>query len=141
MFLEIGAEDLDHRGLHGGRHFGIAEFRFCLAFKLRVGKLDADHGGEAFPEVFAFYLDGVVALEQVVAGDIVVDGARKSALEPDKMRAAVDGVDVVGKGKNVLDIRIVVLHDDFDFHVVALLTEIDRLLVKRNFVFVEVFDK
>ena len=57
------------------------------------------------------------------------------------MRAAVDRVDVVGKRIDLLVVAIVVLDRNLDREIVAFPFEIDRLVVKRDLVLVQMFDE
>ena len=57
------------------------------------------------------------------------------------MRAAVHRVDVVGKGIDLLVVAVVVLNRDFDRKAVAFLLKIERLVVKRALVLVQMFDE
>src|SRR5262249_2243179 len=55
-----------------------------------------------------------------------------------KVRAAVDGVDVVGEGIDLLVVAVVVLNRHFDRKTVRFSLEIDRLVVQRGLVLVQV---
>src|ERR1041385_4329763 len=57
------------------------------------------------------------------------------------MRAAVNRIDVVGEGIDLLVVTIVVLDGDFDSQRIALSFEIQRLIVQRSLVLVEMFDE
>ena len=57
------------------------------------------------------------------------------------MRAAVDGVDVVGKGEDRLGVAVVVLQRDLDLDAVALGFHVDRLVVQHLLAPVEVLDE
>ncbi len=57
------------------------------------------------------------------------------------MGAALHGVDVVGKGKDVFRIPVVVLHGDFDGRIAAHALDVDGLGKERLLVLVQVFDE
>ena len=57
------------------------------------------------------------------------------------MRAAVDGVDVVGKAEYGFGVAVVVLQGDFDLNVVALRFHHDRLLVEHRLAAIEMLDE
>ena len=57
------------------------------------------------------------------------------------MRAAVDRVDVVGKGEDRLGVAVVVLQRDLHRHVVALGFHVDRLVVQHLLAAVQVLDE
>ncbi len=57
------------------------------------------------------------------------------------MRAAIDGVDVVGKGIDDFRIAVIILQGQFHGHRVFGGLEINGLLVQDFFVFVQMFDK
>ena len=57
------------------------------------------------------------------------------------MRAAIDGVDVVGKAENLLVVAVVVLNRDFDCHAVALGFHVDRLVVQYVLAVVQMLDE
>ena len=75
----------------------VAQLGLGLALELRVGELDADDGGQALADVVAAHRLGVV-LDQLVGLGVRVDRARQGGPEPAEVRAALDGVDVVGVG-------------------------------------------
>ena len=66
-----------------------------------------------------------------------VNGARERRTKPGEVRAAVDGVDVVGEGIDFLVVGVVVLDSDFDRQRVANLFEVDRFVVKNVAALVE----
>ena len=57
------------------------------------------------------------------------------------MRASVYRVDVVGKRIDLFVVAVVVLNGDFDREILAFLLEVDRLVVKRRLVLVQVLDE
>ena len=57
------------------------------------------------------------------------------------MRAAIDGVDGVGEGKNIFAVAVVVLQGDFDFDVAALPFDVNGRIVQRAFAAIEMLDE
>ncbi len=57
------------------------------------------------------------------------------------MRAAVDGIDGVGEGKDVFGVAVVVLQRDFQFHVVALALDGNGRIVQHLFAAIQVLDE
>ena len=57
------------------------------------------------------------------------------------MRAAVDGVDVVGEAENRLGVCVVVLQPDFHVDAVAIVLHVDRLVVQNLFAAIEMLDE
>ena len=73
----------------------------------------------------------VVALHEVLAGGIRVDGPRQRRLETDEMRAALDRVDVVGEGIDALAVAFVPLQRDLGLDAVALALDVDHVVERR----------
>ena len=130
---------LVHECLHHAGDVGI-QLALGLAFKLRLRQLHADDGDQAFANVVAgevfFY---VFEQAHLLAG--VVDGAGQRGAEAGKVRAAIDGVDVVGEAENVLRIAVVVLQADFHVHAVAFGFHVDRLVVQHLLAAVQMLDE
>src|ERR1700686_4787244 len=57
------------------------------------------------------------------------------------MRTAVDGVNGVGKRKNIFTVSVVILQGDFDFHRATLAFHVNRRIVQRGFSAIEMFDE
>ena len=113
MLLKIVGEGFANGLLHGTGYFRVAEFRLRLTFKLWLGNLDGDDGGEAFTEVFTgdFYLGLLDVLRDDGVGiGIGLQRARQGHAETREMGTAFDGVDVVDVGVDVLRV-IGVIHD------------------------------
>ena len=114
VLLEECAQLFVDYGLHDAGDIGI-QFALGLAFELRLRQLHADHGDQAFADVVSgevfFYV-----FEQAHLLSGVVDGAGQRGAEAGKMRAAIDGVDVVGETEDGFGIGVVVLEADFDVH-------------------------
>jgi hypothetical protein len=103
------------------------ELALGLAFELGLRKLHGDDGDEAFAHVVAIDGDFVLLLlEHAGRVCVIVDGAGERGAEAGKVRAAVDGVDGVGEGKNVFGVAVVVLQRDFDIDLIALAFDVDR---------------
>ena len=109
MLLKVEAHAVANHVVHKGLHIGIAQLCLCLALELGLHQLYADYGGKAFPDVVAGEVRFVV-LEQLILAGVVVYAAGKGAAEALKVRAALCGVYVVGKGKHALVVVGVVLH-------------------------------
>ena len=80
---------------------GVDQLALEIAFELRAGDLHRDDGGKAFADVLARgrlldLLPGAVLLA------VLHHRAGERALEADQVRAAVDGVDVVGEREHLL---------------------------------------
>ena len=139
VLLEECAQLFVDDGLHDACDVGI-QLALGLAFELRLRQLDADHGHQTFANVVSgeifFY---VFEQAHLLAG--VVDGAGQRGAEAGEMRAAIDGVDVVGKAENGFRVGVVVLHADFHGHAVALGFHVDGLVVERLLAAVQVLDE
>ena len=72
---------------------------------------------------------------------VVVDRARQRGAEAGEMRAAFVGVDVVDEGVERLGVAVVLLQGDLDVDAVLLAAHVDRLLVDRRLVLVQVLDE
>ena len=116
-----------------------------LAFELGLRQLHADHGGQALTHIVAGQVV-LHVLEQTGLLAIEVDAAGQRAAEAAQMRAAVDGVDVVGEAEDALRVAIVVLERDLHrqnpaVRQIFLTLEIDWLFVQHRFAAVEVLDE
>ena len=116
------------------------EFSLGLPLKLRLRQLHAHHGHQAFAHILALEVLFHVLEEPLVLPKLI-DGPRQRGAEAGKVGAAIDGVDVVGKGKNILRITVVVLERELHVDVVAVAFRVDRRGVKHFLVFVEVLDE
>src|SRR3984957_8786718 len=118
------------------------ELAFGLPFKLRLRQTHADDRDEAFTHIIAIDGDFVfLLLEHAGGGGEIVDRARKRRAEPGKMRAAVDGIDGVGKGENIFAVGVVVLQGDFDFYRAAFPFNVDGRIVQRGFSAIKMLDE
>ena len=125
--------------MHYAGYVGI-QLAFGLAFELGLRQLDADHGYQAFANVVSGEIFFHV-FEQAHLLSGVVDGAGERGAEAGKMRAAIDGVDVVGKTENGFRIGVVVLEADFDMHLVFVGFHVDGFVVERLLATIQVLDK
>ncbi len=57
------------------------------------------------------------------------------------MRAAIDGVDRVGKCKNVFRVAVVILQGDFDFDSIFLAFHVNRRIMQHLFALVQMLDE
>ncbi len=116
-----------------------------MPLKLRLRKLDADHRGQPLAHV----VTGEVLLhvfEQPAGLSSRVYGAREGAAEAAEVRAAIDGVDVVGEAEDRLGVAIVVLQGDFNGEHAAVgqstfALKGDRLLMQYALAAVEVLNE
>src|SRR5262249_52421875 len=106
VLFEIRSQALIHERLHDSGDVGI-QLAFRLAFELRLRQFHADHRHQAFAHIVAsqVFFD-VLEQSQLLPG--VVDGAGQRRAESRKMRATVDGVDVVCETEHGLGIAVVV---------------------------------
>ena len=111
-----------------------------LAFELRLRQLHADHRDQAFAHIVAgqIFFD---VFEQAHLLPGIVDGAGQGRAESGKMRAAVDGVDVVGEAEHRLGIGVVVLQSDLHVHAVAVVFHVDGLVVQHLLAAIEMLDE
>ena len=70
MLFKIGSQLFIDQAVHQRTDIGIAKLRLGLAFKLRIGQLDGDNGGDTFTAVFA--ADLVVALDDAGFDTVVI---------------------------------------------------------------------
>ena len=125
IFLKVVFEGVADTLGHDPGHFRIAQFAFGLAFELWFRYFDGHDGGQPFAEVLAgdpffdfFEYAGIVAILLEHPGD--------GHAEAFDVGAALGGFDVVDVGLDVLDVGGVVLHSDFDLHIVFLCGDVDR---------------
>ena len=139
VLLEVCAQTFVDEGLHHAGDVGV-QLALGLAFELGLRQLHADHGHQTFAHVVAgeifFY---VFEQAHLLAG--VIDGAGQRGAEAGEMRAAVDGVDVVGETENRFGVGVVVLQADLHGHAVALGFHVDGLVVQHLFAAVQVLDE
>ncbi len=140
MLLQICAQGLAHGHLHAAHHLGVAELGLGLALKLGLEHFHRDDGREALAEVLGgnLYL-GV--LEQIVVFGVFLESECEAAAEAGEVCAALDGVDVVDKGVDVLVVRVVVGEGHLDGYAAALGVEVDHIVDERVFARVDVLDK
>src|SRR5262249_11988129 len=102
--------------------------------------LYADHGYQSFANVVAgeifFY---VLEQAELLAG--VVDGAGQRRPETGEMRAAVHGVDVVGKAEDGFRVAVVVLQSDFHLHAITLGFHVDGPVMQDALAAIQVLDE
>src|SRR6185312_17056484 len=101
------AQTLIHKRLHDAGNIGV-QLAFRLTFELRLRQLYADHRDQSLADIVAReILLQVLKQSELLPG--VVDGASKRRAEARQMRAAIDGVDVVGERKNRFRVGVVIL--------------------------------
>ena len=82
-----------------------------------------------------------MSLKRPICWPTVVDGAGERGAEAGEMRAAVDGVDVVGEAEDGFGVAVVVLERDVDFDAVAQGLHDDGLVVQHGLAAVEMLDE
>src|SRR4029453_18013309 len=97
VLLEVDAELVVDERFDDALLLAVAELRLRLPLELRLGDLDADDGAHALADVLALERL-VLVLEEVITDRVRVHGARERGPEPDYVRPAFDGVDVVREG-------------------------------------------
>ena len=104
-------------------------FVFVVALKLGIVQLHGDDGREALARTSSPERFGSLSFKRSLASRIFVDRARQGVLETVEVRAALVGVDVVGKRHDRVG-RIAgrPLNGDFDRAVFAFRLEINRLV-------------
>ena len=95
LFKELQESSVDRR-LHNPLHFGGAELRLCLAFKLRVHEFYGDDGGQPFAHILTSEV-WVVVFDRAILSAPVVERAGERCAESGHVRSAINGVDVVCK--------------------------------------------
>ena len=101
MLAQITAEFFVDQSFDDALDLAVAELGFGLSFELRLRHFDADHRRQALAHIFALQIL-IVLFEQAAADGVAVDGACQRRAKTDQVRAAFDGVDVVGEGEDVL---------------------------------------
>ena len=112
MGVEPVAELVGHHALHEGLGLGVAELGLGLAFELRVGELDGDHGGQAFTHVVAGEVL-VLVLEDALVTRVTVDQRGQRGAEALFVSAALGGGNRVREGVHGLGVGGGPLHGEF----------------------------
>ena len=140
ILFEIRAELVVDDGLDDPLDLGVAELGLGLPLELRVRNLDADDAGEPLADVVAG--DALLQiLREVVFRRVGVDRAGQRRAEPRQVRAALVRVDVVGERVDRLGVAVVPLQRDLGVDAVLVAAHVDRLLVHRRLVLVQVRDE
>ena len=124
VLLEVLDDALGDRLLDDALDVGVAQLGLGLALELRIGQLDADDRGEALAHVVAGEVRLLLREGARLARPVVEDAGQRGA-EAGDVRAAVDGMDVVGEGQHVLGEAVVVLERDLDAGAVDDLLDVD----------------
>jgi len=124
VLLQKRLEGLADNLLHIGLHLGVHQFDLGLAFKLWVGVLDADQGGESFAGIFTGEV-GVGFFEQAGFAGVIVDHAGEGHAQTGQVCAAIHRVDGVGKRIDRLVVAIGVLHRNLNANVLDLFFHIE----------------
>ena len=126
VFAHVARKFLVHQRFDDALHFAVAQLGLGLPLELRLGNFHADHRRQALAHVFALQIL-VVLFQMAAVKGVIVDRAGERGTKSDQMGATLDGVDVVGEGKNVFRVAVVPLHGNLDFDAV-LLPSSERLL-------------
>ena len=130
VLIEIFAEALVDELLDRTLDVAI-QLALGLAFELRLREFYGNDGDETFAHVVAGDRDLIfLVLQHAERAGVVVDGAGQPRAEAGEVRAAVDGVDRVGEGKNIFGVAVVVLNGDLDVGGVLLPFHVDRRIVE-----------
>ncbi len=139
FFQELAQAIVDHR-FDNAFHFAVSQLGLGLTFELGLGKLHADDADQAFANVVARQVI-FEFFEEIVRNGVVVQRAGQRGLEADQVRAALVGVDVVGEGKDLFLIAVVVLQGDLKIDSFLDSLKVDNLVVERGLVLVEMLDE
>src|SRR5215831_18276542 len=140
ILLEKRSELLVQNRLDNAFDFRVAELRLRLTFELRARNLDADDGGQTFPDVVS--CDAFLqVLGQRVLRRIGVDRARQRRTESGEMRAAFVRVDVVRERIDDLRIAVIPLQRDLGVDAVFLAAHVNGFLVDGILRLVQMFDE
>ena len=140
VFLEERAQLVVDDRLDDALDLGVAELGLRLPLELRPRNLHADDRGEPLADVVA--ADAFLQiLRKVVLACVEVDRARQRRPEAGEVRAALVRVDVVRERVDRLRVAVVPLQRDLGVDAVALALHVDRLLVDRGLVLVQVLDE
>jgi hypothetical protein len=129
-----------HRCLDRPLDVSVAELCLRLALELRVRQLDADDRRQPLANVVAAQV-GILLGEDPGLASPVVERRGERGSEAGDVRAAVDGMDVVGKGQNRLGEAVVVLQGDLHARGVDHPLDVDRPLVQHLAPSVQVADE
>ena len=113
VLLEVLDDPLGDGVLDGALDVGVAELRLRLTLELGIGELDADDRGQALPDVIARRGCSLLLRVPALARPVVERGVSAGA-EAGDVGPAVDRVDVVREGEDVLGEAVVVLERDLD---------------------------
>ncbi len=114
IFLKIDGKLLVDEIFDQALHLAVSKLGLGLAFELGLRNLDADHRRQTFAHIIAGQPLQVRLLDRFVLGGILLDRSRKARLEAHQVSPALFGVDVVGKGEDLLVIGAVILDGDSD---------------------------
>ena len=127
MLFQVQGDEVADDGVDDALHFRVVQLALGLGLELGLGQADGDHGREALAEILA---GGHQVLEDVLFLAVGVERAGQRRAEAGEVRAAVDGVDVVGVAVDVLGVLAAVLegHLDLDAAGFVLVAEVRRCL-------------
>ena len=138
VLFEEAAEVVADGGVDDPLDLAVAELGLGLAFELRIGHAERDHGREPLADVVA---GGHEVLEEVLLLAVGVERAGQGGAEAGDVRAAFGGGDVVDEGVDVLGVLRRVLHGDFQADPLVLAGNVDDLRMHRLAGAVQVLDE
>ncbi len=131
VLLQVVGQRFAHGLVHGAGDLAVAQLRLCLSLELGLGHLDAYDGRQALAEVLAGNLNlrllNLLRYLRVGIG-IFLQRARQGHAEAHQVRTALDGVDVVHIGVDVLRVVGVVHHGHLDGHALLLGLQVDDVI-------------
>ncbi len=140
----VGVEELHQSVVGAGGDdafdFGRNEFHLGLRFEAGVRVLD----GNDRHETFAHVVTGdrrVFFLQQIVRLGVLVDRTGQGRAEADHVRATVRVGDGVCEAEDLVVVRVVVLHDHVNDHLVLFTADDNRLGMDDGLVLAKLFDE
>ena len=138
VLLEIAGQEVAHRRVDDALDLAVAQLRLRLAFELRLGHSEREHGGESLAAVVT---RGHQVLVDAFLLAVGVDRARQRGAESGEVRTTLDRADVVHIGVDVFGEFGRILHGHFKFDALVMAGDVDDILVGGLAGAVEVFDE
>ena len=111
IFFQIAHKFFGNDIFNKGANLGISQSALCLSLKLAVGELNGNDSGKTLSYIVADKLIGIV-LYKIELLAVLVYYLGKCVLETCFMSTAVNGVDIVCKGTDILVVGIIPLESD-----------------------------
>ena len=144
VLLQVVGQCFAYSLLYGAGHFRVAQLRLGLSLELRLGHLDADDSGQALAEVLTgyLYLGLFYLLRDVGVGiGVFLQRAGQRHAEAYQVGTALDGVDIVDVGVDILRIVRIVHHGHLDGYALLLGLQVDDIVEQVGAVTVHVAHK